>query len=283
MKNKLKAAVTGAGGFLGRRIALGLAEAGWTVYALTSKPETFKSDPKNIIPVLWNKNKTNPWPDALKRVDLCVHAAAAVDFQNKHLHELYQGNVFLTASLASFLAKKSQARMIYLSSVSVYGKDQKMSLKTQPIPDSHYGISKLLGEKVCLDALAGRCAILRLAGVWGNRDAKLFINQLIHTASQGKDLAIQGSGAGKRNYLWAGELEKIITSAWRKKCRGIRIAASREVLTIREMAEMIAGQKNVKLKRLPASAGENDSLAEVSPDLPEQISFSAALREELAL
>ena len=281
MKSKLKAAVTGTGGFLGGRIVRDLEKAGWLVYALTSQPPAIRPKNKNICPVRWDWKNKNAWPDILKRVDLCVHAAASVDFKNQNLHDLYQGNLFLTASLAEFLAKKSKARMIYLSSVSVYASNQKITLKNQPIPDTHYGISKLLGENACLDALKNRCAVLRLPGIWGKENnPKLFINRLLNQAAQNRDLTIQGAGTGKRNYLWVGDLTEILLYAYQMKWRGIRMAGAREILSIREMAEMIALQNNVKLNLAPSAAQEVDSLVEVSQDLPPQTSFSMAVIRE---
>lgn len=282
------AVLTGAGGFAGRYVIDGLLHAGWTVTAISSDRHAFSRKP-GLKTVFIDWEKTD-WEEIFRKIEtpaLWVHAAAKVDFGTGDLPGLYQSNSLLTERLAGFAAQKHpSSRFIYFSSVSVYGKKQNLSLSAAPEPDTHYGISKLIGETAVLHHLKSRAVCLRLAGVYGTEPSaapKLFINRCLSSARKGKDFSVSGSGRGKRNYLWAGDLAALVLAAYQKKWTGIRLAAGPENLSIQEMADAIAARFGVRALYTPSETPETDMLVQSSQGMPALTPFEKALSREAEL
>jgi len=277
-------AISGTGGFIGRRLVAGMVEIGWSIRAITSHPGNIPENPRTeIIECDWTSEGIKAAVERAKEAGLWVHAAARVDFGDETLLELYTDNALKAEMLASEIKSVSrEMRLVYLSSISVYGSNQKMAVNTEPQPDSHYGLSKLLGEKLCQAVLGDRCLALRLAGVWGSEQKpKLFINRCLQQARAGKPLTIKGGGEGRRNYLWVGDIPRIITQAYKEKWHGIRLAAGPRALSMFEMADAIGKQFGVPLQfeTKEGTFVERDMIVEASPGLA-LTDFSNALKIE---
>src|SRR5262249_2731676 len=149
----------------------------------------------------------------LSEADLWVHAAARIDFQpgDGGSLALYEANALLTDHLAAGVSVSGPSgRFVYLSTISVHGRGQAVSVDTEPHPDSDYGLSKLLGEHCCAARLGDRCFILRLAGIWGREDnPKLFVNRCLARAIAGLPLRLSDAGLAQRNYLWVGDIPRL--------------------------------------------------------------------------
>ena len=277
-------AISGAGGFVGKRLAIGMAQTGWKIRAITSHPQNMPENPRvEIINCDWTTEGIKAAVECAKDAALWVHAAARVDFGDENLLELYTDNALKSEILASEIKSISQEIwLVYLSSISVYGNNQRMAADTEPQPDSHYGLSKLLGEKLCLAVLGERCLALRLAGVWGGElKPKLFINRCLQQARAGKPLTIKGDGEGRRNYLWVGDVPRIVSKAYDENWHGVRLAAGPRAASVFEMAGAIGRHFGVPL-RLEAKEDvslEKDTIVEASPGLA-LTDFAAALKIE---
>jgi nucleoside-diphosphate-sugar epimerase len=281
-----RAAVTGAGGFVGSRLVSGLLEKGWEVYALSSGPDDLPRT-SGVTPVGcdWTKAGIEKAFAEAQDAALWIHAAAHIDFGNQDVLRLYESNALLTDYLATIIARETAAaRLIYLSSVSVYGQGQSLSAEVEPRPDSHYGLSKLLGERLCAAILGERCVAVRLAGVWGlEQQPKLFLNRCLSQAREGQSLKISGAGRSRRNYLWVGDVATIALAAFANKWTGVRLAAAPEALSLREMVGLIGDrfQVPVEVENENNSAAETDMIVSVSAGLP-STNFREALEAETA-
>ena len=278
--------MTGAGGFLGGRLAAGLAERGWTVYAVTSRAHGLPHHPRvRGISCSWTREGLRAALAQVDRADLWVHAAARVDFRDEGVHALYWGN----AAFAELVARRveqeqGKAQLIYLSGINVYGAGQSLRESTEPHPGSHYGLSKLLGEGLCLARLRERCLVLRLAGVWGRQGVPtLFVNRCLDQAQAGETITLHGRGSGKRNYLWAGDLPGLAVAAFEQGWHGIRLAAGPELLSVHSMVEAIAARFGVPLviQDRAAEGPEPDVIVETSEGL-RTTSFWTGLEMEVA-
>lgn len=142
----------------------------------------------------------------LKDIDLVYHLAARVTtpFANADADYYEQVNHWGTSELVSALEENKDARLIYLSSTSVYGSSEKLiTEKSVPVPKTYYGISKLRGEKH-VERLVnhGRACILRCANVYGFSRSMRFdalINRFMFDANFEKRIHINGNG----KQIWA--------------------------------------------------------------------------------
>jgi nucleoside-diphosphate-sugar epimerase len=279
------AVVTGASGFVGARLVADFLRAGWRVYAVTSRPDKVASHQRlQVVGCSWSPSAFAAAVSQIHDATLWVHAAAHIDLQPSPSSALalYRANGLLTGSLAAHVASMDCGRLVYLSTVSVYGRGQRLAAEVEPAPDSDYGLSKLLGERLSQAILGGRCLVIRLAGVWGWEErSKLFINRCLRLAAARQGLTLSGTGAALRNYLWVGDLPRIVRLAHERGWHGVRVAGGPRALSIRAMAEAIAARAGATLTCTDEhEGGAEDMVAEVSPEL-ETSDFLTALDFEL--
>jgi nucleoside-diphosphate-sugar epimerase len=221
---------------------------------------------------------------AARDADLWINAAAAIDLAPASALPIYRGNALLSDDIARYVGTLGTgARLAYLSSISVYGRGQSIAAEVEPAPDTDYGLSKLVGERLSVARLGfDRCAIIRLAGVWGREERpKLFVNRCLETARLGRPLRIRGDGHSRRNYLWVGDVAGALLAALQCMDQAPRLLSGPTVHSVREMAEAIAARYGVGLEIEEASGDdqESDVIVPCSPGF-ETTPFTAALELE---
>lgn len=129
--------------------------------------------------------------DSLQDVDIVIHLAGVTKALSPR--EYYAGNVLATENLAKAILKTArQIRVVHVSSLAAIGPSldgQPVSEDTPPHPVTHYGKSKLEGERI-VRALLPQAVIVRPPVVYGPRDTDVF--QLLKTISQGFAVEIAG-------------------------------------------------------------------------------------------
>lgn len=265
------AAVTGAGGYVGSRLIKGLARRGWTVMALTSRPEHLEREPGiEAVKCAWQARELERVLSRLGSVPFWIHAAARLDFSDQDVMALYRDNALLTERLARLLAETSRSsRLVYVSTLGVFGKDQALSTQEEPRPSSHYGLSKLLGERVTAAHLGERAAVLRLHGVWGRGgNLSLYINRCLNESAASRSPVLKGTGSGKRNFIWVDDLAGIVAMACEEGWSGVHPVGARESLSTREMVEAIAARFGVPVRYEQAEGPDADRVVPVPARFP---------------
>jgi UDP-glucose 4-epimerase len=154
--------------------------------------------------------------EALKDVDVVYHLAANVTtpFANMNPQFYEQVNHWGTAEMVSAVEESSVKRMIYLSSVSVYGlQEDWVDHTTKLVPNSYYGISKMRAEKE-LNRLPDTCRvyILRSGNVYGfSKPIRIdaVINRFMFEAQYHGRITIQGDGRQFRSFI---SLERVVNA-----------------------------------------------------------------------
>jgi len=144
--------ITGAGGFLGARIAAGLAVAGRRVAAFGRMPPPGLD--RRVRAAAWDGRQ--PAPAGL-RVDSVIDCAAALPSRLADPDLLIATNVALIRNAVD-LAARCAAPLIYMSSQSAIGRPAVAVIDdaTPPDPDTPYGHSKLAAERMIAAAVADR-------------------------------------------------------------------------------------------------------------------------------
>jgi nucleoside-diphosphate-sugar epimerase len=106
------------------------------------------------------------------RVDRIYNFAAVHTTPGHPTHEYYETNILGALEITRFAAENGVPEIIFTSSISVYGPSEEMKTEqTPPAPESAYGHSKLISERVhrqWLDAASGRkLTVVRPAVVFG--------------------------------------------------------------------------------------------------------------------
>ncbi|MEZ4721372.1 MAG: NAD-dependent epimerase/dehydratase family protein [Flavobacteriales bacterium] len=145
---------------------------------------------------------------AVKNADVVYHLAAKVTtpFADQDAHLFEQVNHWGTAEVTYAVEESSVKKLIYLSSVSVYGSgDDQKNLDSQPNPRTFYGISKMRGEDH-VKRLQSKCEthIIRCGNVYGYNRSMRFdavINKFLFEANFHGKINIHGSGEQQRPFV----------------------------------------------------------------------------------
>ncbi|MEQ8908204.1 MAG: NAD-dependent epimerase/dehydratase family protein [Vicingaceae bacterium] len=209
--------------------------------------------------------------NALKGVDVVYHLAANVTTpfsdQNPHLFE--QVNHWGTAELTYAVEESEVKRLIYLSSVSVYGSSEDIyRLADQPNPQTFYGISKLRGEEH-IQRLSEKLEtyVIRCGNVYGYNKSMRFdavINRFMFEANFKGRITINGTGEQHRPFVHiqdaAAVLSALVEASLAKGTYNLvdrNLAIGEVVEALREVypdLEMLFVNQHMKMRELKVEA-----------------------------
>lgn len=161
---------------------------------------------------------------ALKGIDVVIHMAAKVTspFANVNLHFYEQINNWGTAELTYAIEESDVKKVIYLSSMGVYGFSDDPIAEDFPVnPSSFYAISKQRGEEHVqrLDK-EHNPIILRCGNVYGYSRSMRFdavINRFVFEANFSGRISINGSGNQQRAFIHVHDLADILEQVTTKE------------------------------------------------------------------
>ncbi len=153
----MKVFLTGATGYIGNRLAMKLAENNYKVHALV---RNLKSDNIPVHPNIQlfegNLNDTNSIEKAISNCDYVFHTAAFTKLTCNDVKEFYNVNVKGTANVLNAAKSNGVKKIIFTSSVSVFGPSQPNSsiIENQPRMSSYandYELTKTMAENLVLE------------------------------------------------------------------------------------------------------------------------------------
>ena len=185
----MKILVTGYTGQLGYDVVLEGKKRGFDMHGIGSADLDITKEEEVKLFV----EKVNP--------DAIIHCAAytAVDKAEDDKETCWQVNVEGTKFLVQ-AAKEVNARFMYISTDYVFdGKKQSpYSEDDDPNPQSIYGISKLLGER--LARLFNNATIIRTSWLFGH-DGANFVKTMLKNAKKGKEIMVVNDQTGCPTYV----------------------------------------------------------------------------------
>lgn len=226
----MKVLITGGAGYLGYSLVKQLLEDveqlhSVTIYDnLSRKNYSFFTEARfNQKPVRFIRGDIldgRTLSAALRETDCVIHLAAKVTtpFADQEVHLYDQVNHWGAAQLATAIEQSPVRKVIYLSSISVYGStDSFIDETAEPNPHSFYGISKLEGEKQ-IAALKNKreVYILRSGNVYGYNPAyriDAVINRFMFDANFIGRIKINGSGEQHRSFIHVDKIARTIVGA----------------------------------------------------------------------
>jgi len=258
--------VTGANGFIGTHLVRHLLDAGHEVRAVSvSAPEKTVADEKlENIQVARSAVDPADWAAACRDVDVVFHLAGRAHRQDGSLPSAravyFRDNLETTRALAEAALKVRVRRLVFASSVSVYGTASppgeafREDSPTAPPPDSVYAQSKLAAEAFLLsDGAALEPVIVRLPLVYG-AGVKGNMASLMRLATSGLPLPLAGID-NRRSFLNIQNcVDFFLTAACCPGAGGrIFLASDQEDVSTPEVIRAIASEtkKPVRLFSVP--------------------------------
>lgn len=273
----MKVLITGSSGFLGRYTTKQFQKAGHTVFCMVRN----HTGAKNEIVCDLSTATRNQLSKLIPKVDIVVHLASEVDFSETLSSRLFRVNTIATSHI-SHITELMQAKLIFASGMFVHGRQkEQINSQTPEAPDLPYSMSKWIAEQLILSTILN-VAILRIGGIFGcNGPTHLGINKAISQALISQiPPQVFGNGNAKRNYIYVKDLARWIQFIAEKDLKGIYYLAGQEVLSIRDMANLI-GQTLLGGKEPTQIEGQDpsDQIVKISSLRPELLSFERALED----
>lgn len=203
-------------------------------------------------------------------IDYVIHAADDVSNLDKpgDLSKNISDSTYNIAKVANLLNPK---RLIFISSGAVYAESENPIAENGPLRDeghSFYSINKIKSEEYLKRFLLCEFVIARcfsFSGPYLDLNSRYAIGNFIRDASNGRNIAINGSGNSKRSYLYGADLAIwLITILISGKDREVYNVGSDEYVDMKALAEIISRKSNVKVNLLLKDVKENNYLPDIT-------------------
>ncbi len=180
--------ITGGTGFIGSHLVAALCARGERVRCLIRRDRAL---PSGVEGARGDLASGTGLDRALEGVETVMHLAGVTKALS--VQEYYAGNVRATENLTKAMLKTGrEIGLVHVGSLAAMGPSvggDPVSEDDKPHPLTHYGKSKLEGERLARTAIPG-CVIVRPPVVYGPRDTDVF--ELLKSVSQGFAVEIAG-------------------------------------------------------------------------------------------
>jgi len=261
--HKRRVLVTGAGGFIGSWLTLGLLERGAEVVLLTKA----KAD-------ITDFSKTKK---VFKRYrpDTCFHLAGQpiVAIANESPFPTFNSNIKGTWNILEASRQAGVKRLVIASADKVYGEQSKLPYTEEmPLSAVHpYGASKICAEllgRTYMNTYGLPVGILRASNTYGGGDLNFsrIIPGAIRSALNNQDPVIRGDGSSLRDFIYIADIVNaylILAESLHKENVGgeaFNFSSGRPV-SILELVKMIiriSGRKGLKPRIIGKSSPKNE-------------------------
>ena len=178
---------------------------------------------------------------------------------NKHLYDLKRSNLVIQNFLNALKEISFKGKVIYTSSIAVYGKDDKfkdvyVNEKSNLNPKNFYGLSKTIAEKQFLyfyHNFGIKIYILRLSSIFGIDLKKQVIYEIIKKIidPNEKIISMNGKENDSRQFLFIEDLIKILLKLISNKKDFLLLNISNgKKYKIKKITNFIMNKLNIKKK-----------------------------------
>jgi len=280
----LKVVVTGALGFIGHHLCVGLARKGYEVLGLDNlsrgrrdRIDLLRKHGVNTIiaDIRDLENMVKVFSEF--KPDVVAHLAALISVEESFENPLLYEEVNVQGTINVILASNKVGvwRIVYASSATVYGNPVKLPINEEhpTNPLSPYGVSKLAGEmfsKTLFDGEGG-VVVLRLFNVYGigqNPEYAGVITRFMERLERGLPPIIYGTGEQTRDFIHVLDVVEAFEKAFKADAGGVVLnIGTGKPTSIRDLAYMMIKLYGLDLKPIYAPPRKGDvmhSYADIS-------------------
>jgi len=218
----MKILITGGAGFIGSHMAESFLRGGWNVTVLdnfsSGRRENLSHISDRITIIEGDIRDKSAVADAMAGSAAVVHLAALASVPASFLNpeETYEVNFMGTQNVLEAAHRNKVSRVTFASSSAVYGDTEILPI-TEEAPEnplSPYGLSKLLGEKLCRfynTAYGLPVTVFRFFNVYGPRqnpfsEYSAVIPKFLSIIKEGGTPVIFGTGEQTRDFIYVSDL-----------------------------------------------------------------------------
>ena len=267
----MKYVVTGGAGFVGSHLVKLLVKEGHVVTVIdnlhTGKKENLESVIQQITFKKIDIRSYEELGKIMNNIDGVFHQAALTVVQDsfENPQEYYDVNVGGTENIFK-LAQKNNFKVVYASSSSVYGHQEKVPIAENAIrnPINPYGQTKLDDEYLVekYSKLGVKIIGLRYFNIFGEGQTLEYagvITKFLDKIKQSQSPIIFGDGSQIRDFVYVGDIVMANFLAMKSEVNNLLVnIGSGEPLTILELAEIFLKTSNLELKPIFKNALEGD-------------------------
>lgn len=245
--------ITGATGLLGGHAVTYLRESHEVHAVVRAMPAAIENDVRCHTIDFNEYWSTNDLP---KRVDAVIHLAQSAHFREfpEKALDIFRVNIDSTARLLDYAHQAGARHFIYASSGGIYGSGNVAFDEDSPVVQSSQ-LGYYLGSKLCGEVLAKSYAalmnviILRFFFMYGKEQKRsMLIPRLIDNVKSGQDITIQGKDGIRVNPIHVSDATKALARTLSCKQSAVFNIAGPEVLSLRQIVEIMGMQLNIKPK-----------------------------------
>jgi nucleoside-diphosphate-sugar epimerase len=238
--------VTGATGFIGRRLVRMIAEQnGVAIWALSRRGGRSGRLVVDALD-LSSEVAVDRWVEDKPPFEAIFHLAAEIPSTIAEDNEsLFIRNMVMTANVLR-LARRNASTIIYASSAYIYDglRAERPFIEESPLlARTHYHLSKLAGE-LLLQVRSSRQGVpvvcLRIASPFGPGHPKRgVLPAFLKQAREAKDLVLGGSGERRQDFVHVDDVSLAMWLAFTQRVTGVFNIASGRSVSMRELAEIV--------------------------------------------
>ena len=257
----MKFVVTGGAGFVGSHLVKLLVKEGHIVTVIdnlhTGKKENLKSVIQQITFKKIDIRNYEELEKIMKNIDGVFHQAALTVVQDsfKNPQEYHDVNVDGTENIFK-LAQKNNFKVVYASSSSVYGHQEKVPIKENASrnPINPYGQTKLDDEFLVekYSKIGVKIIGLRYFNIFGQGQTLEYagvITKFLDRIKQNKAPIIFGEGSQIRDFIYVEDIVMANLLAMKSKINNLLVnIGTGKSITILELAKMFLEISNLELK-----------------------------------
>ena len=267
----MKYIVTGGAGFVGSHLVKLLVEEGHEVIVIdnlhTGKKENLESVIQQITFKKIDIRNYEELEKIMKNIDGVFHQAALTVVQDsfENPQEYHDVNVGGTENIFK-LAQKNNFKVVYASSSSVYGHQEKIPIVESAIrnPINPYGQTKLDDEYLVekYSKLGVKIIGLRYFNIFGEGQTLEYagvITKFLDKIKQSQAPIIFGDGSQIRDFIYVGDIVMANFLAMKSEVNNLLVnIGTGEPLTILKLAEIFLEISSLELKPIFKNALDGD-------------------------